>query len=358
MNWKAKLVTLNDKALWQQLLDKIEKKDIHFTPEYMICFEEIFGKAYLFFYGDEDNYIVYPFFKREINNLPFFKLVDSKDNYYDITSPWYFGGPLIFSDKNTEQNLFENFLDELHSYCIENNIITEFSRFHPTLKNHTQLMSFESGVEKLYDVWYIDLRQNEEVIWKNFKKSCRNAITAAQRRNVKIRCSNNTEDIQSFYNLYIQTMNKIGVEEFYFFEFNFFEKLFAILKDNLILFTASFEEKPIAASLFLFKYGIVHYWLSGSDANYRNLYPNNLLLYKAILWAKEQDNNLFLLMGGSSPELRKFKSSFSTTAADFYIHKKVHNEAMYKLLCEKKIKYNKENDITKFNQNYFPMYRG
>jgi len=360
MNWEIKIFDTNDKKMWYYLLEKIRNKDIHFTPEYIESFEKIFGKGYLFFYGDKENYIIYPFFMREINKLPFFELIYSNEKYYDITSPWYFGGPLKFSsDGKKDLSLFNDFLSELHTYYMENNVVAEFCRFHPTLKNHIPLIDVEKdNVERVYEVAYIDLKQSQDIIWKNIKKSCRYAISAAKKKNVKIVWSQRKEYLKIFYDMYILTMQRIGASKFYFFEYSFLENLYNRLKDNMVIFIATFEERPIASSLFLYKYGIMHYWLSGSDSNYWNLYPNNLLIYKAILWAKEHGNNLFLLMGGSSPSLRRFKNSFTRTTTDFYIYKKVHNDEVYKLLCDKKLEYVKKNRITTFNSDYFPMYRG
>lgn len=56
---------------WRFLVNRSPQADIFFMPEYAMLFEktegeirEAFGgEAALFFYGDEDNYIIYPFFK-------------------------------------------------------------------------------------------------------------------------------------------------------------------------------------------------------------------------------------------------------------------------------------------------------
>ena len=58
----------------------------------------------------------------------------------------------------------------------------------------------------------------------------------------------------------------------------------------------------------------MHYHLSGSLIEYRNLAPSNLLLYKAALWGCEQGFKTFHLGGGvgsGEDGLYKFKAAFN-----------------------------------------------
>jgi len=93
----------NNQKLWRKLVEAMTIKDIYFIPEYTVLFEKtqgdikksFGGKAQLFFYGDNENYIIYPFFKRKIKELPFGKLISGEgDNLFDITSPYGFSGPI------------------------------------------------------------------------------------------------------------------------------------------------------------------------------------------------------------------------------------------------------------------------
>jgi len=346
------IFTLNDSELWTRLLESCKQSDIHFTPEYMKIFEDhVGGKAQLFVERLGKNFLIYPFFLRRINDLPFFKKLD--ENYFDIISPWYFGGPLISSDENKTE-LLKNFLSNFHSFCEKNNIVTEFSRLFP-ISDFSETFANLVNADYRYDAAYIDLTQSLDSIWKNFKKSNRNSITAAERRDVKVEISNSNESLENFFVLYNQSMDRLHAGNFYKFPLSFFQNIMNTLKGSVIIATATQQKIPIASSMFLFKYGIVHYWLSGSDSNYWKYYPNNLLLHKTIIWAKEQGNKIILLMGGTSSGLRFFKESFSNTRLKFYTYSKVHDVTVYNKLNE--IRESEDKELVGKNLNFFPLYR-
>lgn len=358
-----------DQKKWHDLVDNMPMKDIFYTPEYAMVFERtqgevrnsFGGKAHLFFYGVNQNYIVYPFFKRKISELPFFDYVSPKrDELFDIVSPYGYSGPIMHvSDKKVEDPLWKSFLTEFHSYCLENNIVAEFMRLHPFIRNDIPLKRFVSTLRESGEVVHIDLSLPKEVIWKNFKKSCRNAVTKAQRKNVKVFRSNTKWAISSFYNLYTETMTRRSAQRKYFFSISFFRDLFKILKGNVTLLIAKYEGNVISAAIFLNKYGFVHYYLSGSDINFLRLSPNELLLYKAIQRAKDDGYQIFNLGGGYQPNdsLFRFKASFSKSTVAFYTYAKVHHKRYYSLLCKAKDIYAKKIGVGVKNKTYFPYYR-
>ncbi len=102
----------------------------------------------------------------------------------------------------------------------------------------------------------------------------------------------------------------------------------------------------------------MHYHLSGSVLEYRNLAPSNLLLYKAALWGCEQGFKTFHLGGGvgsGEDNLYKFKAAFNRNSDyRFSIGKEIFDESTYARL----VNIRKEND-SNFNpeSSYFPLYR-
>ena len=65
--WQRKVLTTDDQEQWRSLVEAMPHRDIFFTPEYVIPFEGLSGGTVrLFFFGNEANYIVYPFFRRQI----------------------------------------------------------------------------------------------------------------------------------------------------------------------------------------------------------------------------------------------------------------------------------------------------
>lgn len=121
---------------------------------------------------------------------------------------------------------------------------------------------------------------------------------------------------------------------------------------------ATFEDKIIAMSIILFANKQMHYHLSGSVMEYRNLAPSNLLLYKAALWGCEHGYKTFHLGGGvgsGEDNLYKFKAAFNKNSNyQFSIAKYIFNQDKYDEL----VNIRKEHD-DEFNleSHFFPIYR-
>ena len=102
----------------------------------------------------------------------------------------------------------------------------------------------------------------------------------------------------------------------------------------------------------------MHYHLSGSVMEYRNLAPSNLLLYKAALWGCEHGYKTFHLGGGvgsGEDNLYKFKAAFNKNSNyQFSIAKYIFNQDKYDEL----VNIRKEHD-DEFNleSHFFPIYR-
>jgi len=343
------VLTLKNSKEWCNLLENCEESDIHFDPNYLMLFEKkMNGKSLLFVTKEKENFLLYPFFKRRINDIPYFSDLD--EELYDIISPWYFGGPILQNSKNSKK-LVEQFLKEFKEYTNNESIVTEFTRIHPLLK-YSRNFADQVNAEYRYDTAYVNLIQSKEEILKNFKKSNRNASASSERRGIQIEFSTSEKAIDEFYFLYARFIKQIKTSSFYEFPIDFLKKIRISFNDNFVVALARYDQKVIAGSIFLFKGGIVHYWLSTTDNDFRNMYPTNLLLSKAIFWFKERGEKKFFLMGGTEEKLRKFKESFSNTVVKFYTYSKIYDNKNYLHLVSIS---NKTNKIK--NEGFFPEYR-
>jgi hypothetical protein len=364
----------SDLIRWNELLENVAAKDIYFSPEYMELFgnthdeesKNFGGEPQLAFFGDEEHFILYPFFKRQICQLDFYKELSlNYGQLYDIVSPWYFSGMLYHTDphKFDDQllaDLTNRFLAKFNDYCVSNNIVSEFMRLHPFINNGKLVQSLDGTVKKSSDVVYIDLSVDAKKIHENFTKPNRNCISKSKRNNVHVFLSTDAYYIDEFYRLYTSNMDRLNASKKYYFSQLFFYNLFKLLSGNSTLFVAEYDGKVIAASLFIYKYGFVHYYLSASDPNFNKLCPVNLIIHEAIMWAKEKGNRILELGGGYdlNDSLSKFKSSFSKDSIDFYTYSKIHNGHMYKLLCDARDEYDRINgNPENIRSNYFPAYR-
>lgn len=369
--WRSELLSTKgaEKEVWGEKIAALPS-DVFHTPEYLMTFEQcpagetkinFGGEAHLFVYGDEDDFIIHPFFKRELGNLPFYAAVpQAQKPSYDIASPYGYAGPIMHvTHPEVEGDLWKRFLSEFHEFCIKTNIVSEFVRLNPLLKNYEPLSNVASGIKESGAVVYVDLTTSEDVIWKNLKKSNRNSITRAMHENVEISKTKNRGDVDEFYRIYNENMDQRKAKKMYYFPREFYDSLFDLLKENISLFAAKHEGKIISASLFIGRKDFIHYFLSGACPETRYLGSTNLLLYEALLWAKKQGYKTFNLGGGylAGDSLSRFKSTFSKATSTFYTYRKVHDESKYQALCVARDEYDKSIGKSLIESDYFPIYR-
>lgn len=323
--------------------------DIYFEPNYGKLYENIEnGKSIVYTFEHEYGKIQHMFIKREIPYL----VNDNK--YFDIVTPYGYGGP-IFLEKTEEkiQELVNLFEDNFEEYCIKNNIVSEFVRFHPVLENHQYY-------EAMYDIIPIrktvgtNLEIFEDPFQKEFSKSCRKNTRRALRNGVSYNITEKPDDIKNFLEIYYSTMNRNSAQDFYYFDESYFEKTLKFFKNNILLVEAMYKEKTIAMG-FYFVYGdYIHTHLSGTLSKYMKLSPAYVLRYALTQWGKERGYTMIHHGGGTTNDpddsLYKFKKQFGVhTDFQFYIGKRIWNHDVYNELCKKR-------NVTG-NVEFFPAYR-
>ncbi len=323
------IFTLNEGNLIKRYLKKISSSqiDIYFTPEYYYLYENYNdGKALFFVFEKNDEIALYPFLLNPINELGY-----NLDNLYsDIQGAYGYNGVI----SSTEDKAFiEKFYNEFNLYCTRNNIISEFTRFHPILNNHVFSKDY---LEVIYDreTVILDLTKSFNEIWKNeYSGTNRNMIRKAKDNEVIIEFNESLNGLLKFADLYRETMDDLNSDNYYKFDNSYFENIFHLLKSNYDLVMAYKNDELIAASLFLYYGNFYHYHLSARNREYQKYAANNLILDKAIKKAQERGCKKFHFGGGFDKipqnSLLKFKSNFSSQRGKFYIGKKIHNKEVY-----------------------------
>lgn len=351
---KFNIITLNEKLLWDEIVKSFKEYDVYYLSDYVKAFElHGDGIAKLFYYKDDDIQAINVSMKRDIANHPKFENVLPKNEYFDLATPYGYGGFLI------EGNITEQALQQLESHyvqmCEKEKIISEYVRFHPVLNNKIHFTNFYE-INELGKSVTLDCT-NKDVIWSNFGGYNKNRVRKSCKSGVKIYWGRNPKLYQTFKEIYNQTMDRDQARSYYYFEDDFYESLLEDLKYNAMMFYAVYEEKIIAMSIILFCNEQLHYHFSGSIKEYQILAPTNLLLYEAACWGAENGYKTLHLgsgLGGTEDSLYRFKKNFNKNSNTlFTIGKKVYNPMQYeKLLTIRK------NDV-EFNteSNFFPLYR-
>lgn len=357
------ILTTKDREEWDRLVQGTPCRDVFFRPDYARLFESLSGDgARAFLFGEASDYVIYPFFLRRVNDLPFFRArpLDGETVYHDIVSPYGYSGPLArLSHPEREEALWRGFLAAFHAYCQETRIVCEFARLNPFVGNHRPLQALTEGVTAASTIVCVDLRQSPAEIWRGLNRGNRSNIHKARQHGVTIRTGAEAAWVERFYALYVETMRRNEASEWYYFSPTFFADTFALLHGKVTLLSAWYEDEMIAAASFLHDGDAVHYFLGGSASERLELRPNNLLMYEAICWARAQGYRWFNLGGGYHPgdNLSRFKAGFSELSMTFYTYRAVHDVALYAELNARHRAYQQAMGQPQGDGHYFPQYR-
>ena len=324
-------------------------KDIYFDENYGKLYEKMeHGEACIFKCENENGCIINQFIKRKIP-----KIIDGKE-YYDIITPYGYGGPYISWAKNKKE-ILKDYENKFEKYCKKNNIVAEFIRFHPIYENFKDFKEIYNCQFNRYTL-ATDIKDFDDPVASEFSKHCKKTIRQILKLGVKYRIIEKPtmEDIETFKKIYYLNMKRKKADEYYFFDSKYFEDIYKYFYDKIVIAESIYNDRVIAAGLYFITDNNIHAHLSGTDTEYLYLSPAYILKYGTAIWAKEKKYNFIHYGGGTSNSLEDplylFKCKFAkNTKKEFWIGKKIWNQYVYEQLCS--IIGNS------INEEYFPAYR-
>lgn len=340
---------------WNKIVESFFQYDVYYLNNYVKAFQmHGDGEPLLVYYESNNIKGINVVMKRDISTNPHFANRIVKNNWYDLISPYGYGGWIIES-KNDKCNILDKQLlfKTYNKWCSDNNIVSEFVRFHPVLENHTQLTEFYNVIP-LGGTIALELSSPEK-IWENLTSKNRNKIRKAKKYSIKIYNGRFPDIFHKFREIYNATMDKDNAKEYYYFDTLFYDSVLEDLAQNAQIFYAELSGEIIAASIILAANGRLNYHLSGSVRDYQNLAPTNLLLYEAALWGCANGCKTFHLGGGvgsKEDSLYEFKKSFYRgEPCRFHVGSKIFMKEKYDELVELR-------DDLEDKDKFFPRYRG
>lgn len=330
---------------WDELVRSFANYDVYYLSGYVKAFQiHGDGEPQLFYYNENGLRGIYVYMKRNT----------AIEGVYDSITPYGYGGFLLEGNDSSENMnaLWNAYVDKMKS----ENIVDNFVRYHPVLANAVPMKTC-SDVIDLGKTVSMDLT-SEEVIWKNIHSKNRNMIRKAEKNGIVIKHGQGLELFDDFIKIYNATMDKDNAEPYYYFKPEFYKSIHEDLKDNYEMFWAEYDGKIIAMSIMIYANGRLNYHLSGSDLQYRNLAPSNLLLYKAAMWGMDKGMKTFHLGGGvgsGEDNLYKFKIAFNRFSdCQFSIAKHIFDNEKYDELVAERASRDAEFDK---ESKFFPLYR-
>ena len=339
--------TIAESEKWDEVVRSFECHDVYYLSGYVKAFQlHGDGQPMLFYYEDAEVRGINVVMKRDIADDLYFSDKISHGTMFDFITPYGYGGWLI-EGNGVQRLLFSSY----EKWCVDHNVVSEFVRYHPVLKNAELVRAFYDVVD-LGNTIRLDL-SSPKVIWANLTSKNRNMVRKAQKSGVKIYRGQFPGIYKTFREIYNLTMDSDNATPYYYFSEEFYDSICNDLPEEAQVFWAEYDGKIIAASIMLSENGYMNYHLSGSLREYQHLAPSNLLLYKAALWGCCNGCGSFHLGGGvgsKEDSLFKFKSSFNRNERlRFAIGKKVFMSEAYHELTE--MKHSGESG------GFFPGYR-
>lgn len=354
MNPHFTIIPYEQRDTWDKLVRTFPQYDIYYLTGYLDAFRlHGDGDPILIHYNNGEVEGICVYMKRDVAIEPWAKGLES-EKYFDLITPYGYGG-FIFKSRVSSTKIQE-FYDEYVTYMSDNNIVAAFTRWHPMLANAEQLKGV-SNVIDLGKTIHIDTT-TEDLIMKNILSKDRCTIRKAMKNGIKIRESEDWTIFSIFIDIYNKTMERDNALKYYYFGEEFYRSIVENLAGQFKVFYAEYNNEIIAMSIILFCNGQVHYHLSGSLIEYRNLNPTNLLLYEVAVWAAQNGYKSVHLGGGvgsGQDSLFKFKQSFNKNSGNqFSISKEIFNQLTY----DKLVKLRQNNDTEFPNvHSFFPLYR-
>lgn len=286
-------------------------QDIYYRKSYRSLYLDHNSELFTYEYREGGKRIIFSSIKRKICNVAGITI---DDELYDLETPYGYGGPV---SNCYEEKFLNAAFTAYREECKNNNIVSEFIRFHP-FNNLSQYSRYFDYFSKDRDIIVVDLSLEDRERWSKYSKSTRNILRKANRKLKRVR---NEGLIGSFYYLYEETMDKNKADDFYYFDKRYFEKLLKI--DGVDLLTVMLGDSIVSQGIFMYGPDICHYHLSANNGQYTKENGNYVLLDYAFDNAKDKGCKWMMLGGGRTADMNdglfKFKSKFSDQYKSFYI---------------------------------------
>jgi len=233
------------------------------------------------------------------------------------------GGPLAENDKSQILNVllknYDNLVRTKVIYSQFRNLFNMNNYSQPFAKNGYRL-------EEHLDV-LINLKRTKEELEEQLHKERKRNIAKAEKEGLIFKVLTDEKNIKDVILLLKKTYIRVRVPFSY--DKLFFNSYF-ILDNNVKFFGAFWEDKMIAGQVRLCYKDTVYAWYAGSDSDYFQKRPNDFLLWKVILWAKENNYCNFDFGGAGKPNVpygvRDYKLKFGGELVNYGRYQKEHKK--------------------------------
>ncbi len=325
--------------------------DLYFNPNYAKVYKDIDGESDTFVFDSPFGKITYTFILRKI------KWPIDGQTYYDIVTPYGYGGPYCENVTDMKQ-LMADYKEDFTKYCQEHNIICEFHRFH-LFDNVDFRENYYGETMHLLDNVVVNTKGVfEDDVWNHYDRKVRKNVRKAENNGLEIIIEGNTNHLDDFLYIYDLTMDRNNAESYYYFSKDYFLNIERLLPENFMYFHVLKDDKVISTELVLCSEKYAYSFLGGTLSDYYEFRPNDFLKNEILKWCNLTGREKFILGGGYHKDdgIYRYKRCFTLDPdVPFYIGKYIFNQEVYNKAIEMRAKEDVNFDR---NTGYFPTYRG
>ncbi|GEN50392.1 GNAT family N-acetyltransferase [Alkalibacterium pelagium] len=323
-----------------------ERVDPGYSIEYAQLYEvKESGTAERFSYKSEKGRVDHVYIKRMI---PF---ILGNDTYYDITTPYGYGGPVIIYGEDTE-GLLKEYYQAFHAYCIDQRIVSEFVRFHLFESNNVREQYY--GEVSLVGAHIVNPLCDP--LKSDMSSDVKRSLRKAEKLGMTIHFDTTGENIDQFLAIYCDMLIRNQASSYYYFDREFFDDLHKKLKGRFVYVFAEIDGTIISLRLALYgsRYGFG--FLGGTLKEFFHTQATTVVDYHILEFLKTQDCSYFSFGGGinGNDGIYKYKTKFNRNGDHpSYVGKKIHLPEVYDLIVSKRSELSPFDPDTSF----FPLYR-
>jgi FemAB-related protein (PEP-CTERM system-associated) len=202
-----------------------------------------------------------------------------------ISLPFCEYGGLLIDDTLGGQEKRESadaLLEATHT--IARNLGAEYVEIRNPEASFTRDSPHVAGYSNLqrYLTFRVDLTKGSEELWRNLRKSTRNATRKAMKSQVEMEEVTRADQLKAYFKLYLETQKRHGSPPH---SYRLFKRLHEVFhQDKLRMLLASYQREPIGGIMVFIHNKTIFWWNNVTDAKHRNLNPTNLLLWNTAEW--------------------------------------------------------------------------
>lgn len=359
---RLRLIEATDPA-WDGWIESTAH-DVYHTAGYHRVAERIGdGAPQLLIFGEPERFVAWPYLLQGIPGSS--RLVGGPA--HDVTSTYGYSGPLVLGCEPGDP-LIGQAWDAFRSVWREQHVVSVFTRFHPILRNHRWFDDATSQVEPQSDglgivltgeTVSIDVTLPDSDILAAYPRNFRQEIAQSRRRGLLTTVDGDWAYLDTFVELYTETMRRNHARSAYFLGRDYFDDLIAELGTDLMLFVGTIGTDVAAACLFMSHHGILHPHLAGTSTAFLPMSPLKVMWDDVRQWAAQRGDRIIHLgggRGGTNDSLFTFKARFSPRRHEFFTGRWVLDPRRYALLAEHAVE-SADAESADAESAYFPPYR-